>query len=484
MLGAIRKFSSSVYAKIFLFIVAIPFVFWGMGPLFRGGNLNTIVKIGNENISTQEFINFLQYRAPNSNDEALDSNLVEKLLSNFIGEKLISQEIEDLEIKISDDSLRKLIKNEKIFMRDNKFSRIEYEKFLVKNGLNATTLEANISKQEKKEQLLNFIGEGILPPKFLVNLVYDKINQKRNVEIIDLNNVFKQKLNFSEDQIESYFHQNKDMYKNIYKSIKFIKLSPKNLADTDEFNDLFFQKVDEIDDLIVEGKNLDFILNKFNLQPASSATFGKSDMYQNSETFNNFPTELIKKVFNISETEPTVILEQKNNYFIVELIKSENIQEKITNKSIRKEILLALKKHTKRKLISGIISKINNNTFKKYDFDKLSNDEKVVIKKVGIESQNDTKILKQELVEQIYAFPEKKIIVVADISLQESYLVYIDKIEKTSIEKNTEDYKKYFNLSKTRIATNLYNTYDSYLRKKYKIDINYNALDSVKNNLR
>ena len=484
MLGAIRKFSSSVYAKILLFIVAIPFIFWGMGPIFSGGNLNTIVKIGNEKISTQEFINFLQYRAPNSNDETLDNNLVEKLLSNFIGEKLISQEIENLEIKISDDSLRKLIKSEKIFMRDNKFSRIEYEKFLVKNGLNATTLEANISKQEKKEQLLNFIGEGISPPKFLVNLVYDKINQKRNVEIIDLNNVFKQKLNFSEGQIESYFHQNKDMYKNIYKSIKFIKLSPKNLAATDEFNDLFFQKVDVIDDLIVEGKNLDFILNKFNLQPASSATFDKSDMNQNSETFNNFPTELIKKIFNINETEPTVILEQKNNYFIVELIKTENMQEKITNKSIRKEILFALEKHTKKKLISGIISKINNNTFKKYDFDKLSNDEKVVIKKVRIESQNDTKILKQELVEQIYAFPEKKIIVVADISLQESYLVYIDKIEKASIEKNTEDYKKYFNLSKTRIATNLYNTYDSYLRKKYKIDINYNALDSVKNNLR
>ena len=160
MLGAIRKFSSSIYAKIFLFIVAIPFVFWGMGPLFRGGNLNTIVKIGNEKISTQEFINFLQYRAPNSSDEALDSNLVEKLLSNFIGEKLISQEIEDFDIKISDDSLRKLIKNEKIFMRDNKFSRIEYEKFLVKNGLNATTLEANISKQKEKEQMIESLKKG------------------------------------------------------------------------------------------------------------------------------------------------------------------------------------------------------------------------------------------------------------------------------------------------------------------------------------
>ena len=55
MLGTIRKFSSSVLAKIFLFIVALPFVFWGMGDLFRGGNQNVIVKIGNEKVSTKEF---------------------------------------------------------------------------------------------------------------------------------------------------------------------------------------------------------------------------------------------------------------------------------------------------------------------------------------------------------------------------------------------------------------------------------------------
>ena len=60
MLGSIRKFSSSIYAKVFLFIVAIPFVFWGMGDLFFSGNKNTIVKIDNNKISTQEFINFIQ----------------------------------------------------------------------------------------------------------------------------------------------------------------------------------------------------------------------------------------------------------------------------------------------------------------------------------------------------------------------------------------------------------------------------------------
>ena len=82
MLSSIRKFSSSIYAKILLFAVAIPFVFWGMGPVFQSGKLNTIAEIGKEKISTQEFINFIQYQNPNN--EILDKNSIDKLLYSFI----------------------------------------------------------------------------------------------------------------------------------------------------------------------------------------------------------------------------------------------------------------------------------------------------------------------------------------------------------------------------------------------------------------
>ena len=65
-----------------------------------------------------------------------------------------------------------LIKHQKNFKRDNKFSRTEYEKFLIKNNITATNFEYILSNEEKKKQLLEFIGGGILPPKFL------KINTK------------------------------------------------------------------------------------------------------------------------------------------------------------------------------------------------------------------------------------------------------------------------------------------------------------------
>ena len=482
MLGPIRKFSSSIYAKILLFVVAIPFVFWGMGPVFQGGKVNVIAEIGKDKISTQEFIDFLQYNNPSG--EILDKNSIEKLLSTFIGAKLIAQEIKNLDIRVSDISLSKIIRNEKAFKKDDKFSRIEYEKFLVNNNLSAASFEANILEQIKKEQLFDFIGGGIVPANFLIDTAYNHINQKRNIEVINLNDVFKNKLNFTNDQIELFYNLNLDNFKNMHKTIKFLKLDPKNLTASNEFNDLFFKRLDEIDDLIVEGKNIDFILNQFDLESVNTVTFNELNKDKESEINTNFPNKLIKKVFDISKSEPTVLIEHDNTYFIIEVIKSENVQRKINSKSVRSQILQELEKKEKVKLTSEIINKINENNFKKVDFYKLSKDKNVVIKKVRIENQNDNKFFKQKLINQIYSFGKNKVIIVADTSFSEIFLIYIDKIENALINKNSQDYNKYFNLSKTKMISNLSNTYDLYLNNKYKININYKALNKVNNYFR
>jgi len=100
-------------------------------------------------------------------------------------------------------------------------------------------------------------------------MAYDKINQKRNIELINLNDIFKKKINFPENQIKSYFENNKNKYKEIYKSIKLIELNPKKLVGSEEFNDTYFKKIDEIDYMLIEGKNLEDIIQNFNLLNSS-----------------------------------------------------------------------------------------------------------------------------------------------------------------------------------------------------------------------
>ena len=477
MLGSIRKFSGTIYAKILLGIIIIPFVFWGMGSSIRGGSKNTVVVIDKEKYSIQEFSDFIKKTAV----KKVEAHEIQDFLSSFIGEKLIEKEIEHFKVRLSDSSLKKLIKHQKDFKRENKFSRTEYEKFLLKNNISAVNFESILSKQEKKKQVLDFIGGGILPPKFLVNISYDRINQKRTIELINLNDVFIKQLNFSENQIKNYFENNKDKYTEIYKSLKLLELNPKKIIGNDEFTDLFFKKIDEIDDLIIRGENLDYIVQKFNLEKPNLVTINESAKNKDSKVIETISKSLAKKIFNLDETEPTVLIEDNNKYFIVELYKTENIQKNIKDESTKNEIRSDLGKETKRKLTAEIIAKINNNNFNKLDFDNLSKNENVNIKKINLKNRNDDKVLKKEVVDQVYSFAEKKIIVVNEIGFSENYLIYIDKIENVTIDKNSEEYQKYLNLSKIKIARDLYNTYDNYLGKRYKIDINYQAVDTIKN---
>ena len=479
MLASIRKFSSSIYAKIFLCIVAIPFIFWGMGDLFYSGNKNTIAKIGKNKISTQEFINFIQNSDHNKNN--LNKEVIQSLLYSFIGQKLIENEIENYGINLSDKSLSLIIRNNKKFSKDNNFSRTEYEKFLLNNNVNANIYETYISKEEKRKQLFDFIGGGVVPSNFMVNNLYDKIKQERNIDLIDLNEVYKNNLSFTDKEINNYYKKNKNLFIYTYKTINFIKLNPKNLIGKDEFNNLFFEKIDEIDDLVVEGKNIEFIAKKYNLPHPKKETFNKDGNEIKSSNEEISYKKFIKRVSVINEAEPTIMIENENVYYVVQLVKTENIKKKVTENSVNKKIIEDLEKIYKRKKISKIISKINSNKFNKDDFYAFSDKENASVKNIYLKNLNDESHLKLDLVNKIYSAPENKVIIVSDLFLSDVFLVYVKKVKNKNIKENAEDYDKYFNLSKTEFISSLYNSYDIYLKDKYKIDINYKTLDQIDN---
>ena len=147
---------------------------------------------------------------------------------------------------------------------------------------------------QKKELLFDFISGGIVPSNFIVNINFDKINQQRDIEIIRLNEIINKETNFSEEKIVSYFNNNKKKYNEIYKTINFLEITPRNLTESDDYSNLFFEKIDKIDDLIIEGKKLNYILKNFDLGTARTFTFDKSGKNKNEDLIENFPIKMMK----------------------------------------------------------------------------------------------------------------------------------------------------------------------------------------------
>ena len=242
----------------------------------------------------------------------------------------------------------------------------------------------------------------------------------------------------------------------------------------------FFKKLDEIHDSVIGGKKLDSIINYYNLEKPDEFKINKLGEDINYNKNDKLPKELVEDIFLLSDDESTSFVEKKDKYYVIEIFETENKQNNLENKKVFKDVKKNLLSLNKRKSMSEIIGKINQNSFSKLDFDNFSKNKNVPIQKISLEGINDTKILKVGIVNQIYNFPEKKVSASYNIQLTENFLVYVDKIIDVNVDENSDDYKKYFNLTKISVTNELFNTYDKYIKEKYEIDINYKALKSIK----
>ena len=128
MLSSIRKFSKTFTAKIFVAIIALPFIFWGMGPLFVSGKKNVLLEINDNKTNAEEFIAYI--RKINLNKDEVKrigkSKIFDQILTNYIGEKIIAIETEKKGIQLTDRALKNILINDKDFLKDGKFSRTRY----------------------------------------------------------------------------------------------------------------------------------------------------------------------------------------------------------------------------------------------------------------------------------------------------------------------------------------------------------------------
>ncbi len=86
MLNKLRNFSKGKLATVLVAIIIIPFVFWGMGSVFSGGNTNSVAKINKFNISTKDFVDHINKSNLNTDiiKDNIENNILEELLTGLI----------------------------------------------------------------------------------------------------------------------------------------------------------------------------------------------------------------------------------------------------------------------------------------------------------------------------------------------------------------------------------------------------------------
>ena len=469
MISSFRNFAKTKFAGILVFIMIIPFVFWGMGGMFSSGNTNTIAKINKINISTQEFIDYLNNSGipQKSIKENLDKNIIEELLSGLVSTTLLELEVKDYNLVISENTLFKKITNNKNFQDDNgNFQRMKYEKFLLENNQSAPGFELRLRGRELQKNLFDYIGAGSVSPQFLIKKLYEEENKRLEIDFINLESFYKSKNSFTENELNDFIQVNKDQLKVEYLDFDYIIINPQNLIGVEEFNQSFFDKIDQIEIDIANGVGFKEIINDFDIKPVNKSNFRFSPDLNGIE----------KKIFELKNNKID-IFENGDDFVLFEISKIDQKIPDLKDTQIKNEILELVYQRDKFDYNKKLLDRISN---KKFDNNNFTDMGKNLIQNTKLNSIRDNKKFEINAVEILYALPINSFTLIND-DKNNIFLAKVKKFETQTIDSNDDLFKKYINKQNSKIKNNMLKSYDLYLNNKYKVELNQKTIERVKN---
>ena len=469
MISSFRNFAKTKFAGLLVFIMIIPFVFWGMGGMFSSGNTNTIVKINNNNISTQDFIDYLNKSGipEKTIKENLDKNVIEELLSGLVSKTLLDLEIKDFNLIITELTLLKKIKENKNFHDENgNFQRIKYEKFLLENNLSAPNFEQRLRGRELQKNLFDYIGGGTTSPKFLIKKLYEEENKKLEIDFLDLKDFYKKKNEITDIELKNFINENKDQLKVEYIDFSYAIINPKNLIGVDDFNQSFFDKIDQIEVDISNEVDFESILSNLNISPVIIKDF----------KFSADKNEIEKKIFELRNNKFD-IFENKNDYIIYNIKNISEREPDLNDKQIKEEVLTLVLQKNKFDFNKNLLDKITNKQFNNDDFLKMSKEK---IQTIKLNSIKDNKKFEINAVQILYSLPINSFTLINDEE-NNIYLAKVKKFEETVTDNNSEKFKLYVNKYGSNNKNTLLESYDLFLNTKYDVTLNQKTIERVKN---
>jgi len=473
MINTFKNFTKKKLAGLLLILVIIiAFGFGGFGGGFNPGNQNNIAKINNKNISTQDFMDYLNRSGLSQQviKENIDKNILEELLSTLVSTTLLQLEIKDLNLTMSESALIERIKKNKNFQGENKrFQRTLYEKFLLTNSTNAPMYEMKLKKNVLQKQLFTYLNGGTKSPTFFINKYYKEKNNKLDIDYINLDKFYKKNNQFTDQEIQIFVNENADKLKQDYIDFSYVIITPKNLTGLEEFNQEFFDKIDNIENKI--SKNIEFktIVNELKIKPTIKKDYIK---LENKETVEN-------KIYN-SRANKTEILEEKGTFIFYQINKINNKLPNLDNNKFKTQIKNLLFQKEKFEFNKNILDQITKKKFNQLSFNDLGKNE---IKKIKLNSIKDDKKFEINSVEILYSLPINTFTLVAD-KKNNVFVAKIINYEEQNILQNSDEFNQITIEANAKSKNIVLKSYDFLLNDKYKVVINQKTLDRIKNYFR
>src|SRR5581483_10908653 len=223
MLDAMRRGALNWVAKVLLGLLIIAFAIWGVADVFRGYGRGTLARIGNTDITVDEYRQAYQDEMTSISrrlgrrltaEQAKLLGVEQRTLSRLIGVAAIDMHAHELKLALSDKAVADLIRQDPAFQDvTGKFSNDAFRAILRQNGYTEARYLASRRRDEVREQLTDTLATGVAPPQLLVDLLYRYREETRIIDyfVPDYAKLVKTP-EPDEAKLKDYYEQNKRQF--------------------------------------------------------------------------------------------------------------------------------------------------------------------------------------------------------------------------------------------------------------------------------
>ena len=244
MLENIRESSQGMTAKIILGVIILTFAVAGLGSYTNSAD-TSVATVNGEKISQQEFDKAYQAQRNRmaqqfgdmfetlSNDSNYMANFRQGVIDNLINERLIDQSADNLAIRVSDERLKKTIREMPEFQVDGVFDNNRYLAIINQSGFFQSSsfrdyLRVEMTRRQLSQALVS--TEFNLPYQEKLQLALQ--NQTRNIRFATISaKQFEAGIEVSEEEIKAYYQANQIRFENKEQvKVDYIRLTVADIA--------------------------------------------------------------------------------------------------------------------------------------------------------------------------------------------------------------------------------------------------------------
>ena len=192
MLNSLRKGIGTWVAKIFIAVLVLSFAVWGIADIFSGYGARVLAKVGDVEVSPQEYERVLQSQTRRlsaqigqriTTEQIRAFGLDRQVLNSLISNAAVSSHAKQLGLGISDQSIRDVIDKSPAFKgEDGKFSRIQFDELLRNNDMNEHSFIADQRVGALRDQLILSLSNDLYVPDAMKENMHRFDNDTRTLE--------------------------------------------------------------------------------------------------------------------------------------------------------------------------------------------------------------------------------------------------------------------------------------------------------------